>query len=582
MSLFSSHRHTGYHAGDDLQNGPAPVRLDGVRKGAMETGRSRLAITSAVFMVIFGLIGLRMVDVAVLDRNPASPRPVPQARTEPLEMERADITDRNGVILATSLPTVSLYAKATEILDPVEAAEKLVTVLPDLSRDDLVEKLGSSRTFVYLRRNLTPRQHYDVNALGIPGVYFERGERRVYPHGSLAAHIVGMTDIDSKGIAGIEKRFDGILRGEKQPIRLALDVRMQTVMRNELTAAMQKFSAVGAVGVVMDVKSGELVSAVSLPDFDPHEPPAGAHPNLFNRVTSGVYEPGSTFKLFNTALALDTGIATPTTGFDARGSFKYGRHTINDYHGEDRWLTVGEVLMYSSNIGSARMALAAGTPAQRALMGKLGFLSTPQVELPEVGGPLVPNPWREINTITISYGHGLSVSPLQLVAGTAALVNGGEYRSPTLLAGNGESPPGERVIKEKTSEQMRRLMRQTVTEGTGKKADVPGYEVGGKTGTAEKPVDGSYKRKAVLSSFIGAFPMDDPRFVVLVMIDEPKGIKETHNFITGGWTAAPSVARIIAQIAPLAGLQPKAIPTPSPPGKSPIVGQGSKEVAAVE
>jgi cell division protein FtsI (penicillin-binding protein 3) len=582
MSLFARKpRLSGVHAGEDLQNSPAALRLDGVRTRALETGRARLVATAVIFLAAFGVIAVRMIDVAVLDSNPAKPRALPQARTEGLEMERADVTDRNGIILATSLPTVSLYAKAHEILDAREAAQKLVSVLPELNPDDIQAKLTGDRTFVYLRRNLTPRQQYDVNALGIPGLYFEKGERRVYPHGNLAAHIVGMTDIDNKGIAGIEKRFDSALRAGHQSVELSIDIRLQTILRNELLRAVDTFRAVGATGMVMDVHTGEMLSMVSLPDYDPNDPPAGQNDALFNRATKGAYEMGSTFKLFNTAMALESGRITINSSFDATRPLKYGNHEIHDDHAQNRWMSVPEILIHSSNIGSARMALEAGIEFQRSFMGRIGMLQAPALELPEIGGPLVPNPWREINTITIAFGHGLSVTPLQMVAGVSALVNGGIFHPATLLAhGPGQPVPGERVLKAKTSDQIRQLMRMVVTEGTGKKAEISGYEVGGKTGTAEKAVNGSYRKKAVLSSFVAAFPMDAPRYVVLVMIDEPQGTKETYGFITAGWTAAPAAGRIIAQIAPLMGLMPKATPSQVPVAKG--TGHGSREVAAVD
>jgi Cell division protein FtsI/penicillin-binding protein 2 len=585
MSLFPP-RPTppGFHAGEDFGNGPAAVRLDGVRKRALETGRARLTVTALAFLAVYALITVRMIDVAVMDSSPAKPRALPTARTEALEMARADITDRNGVILATSLPTMSLYANGTEILDPREAAAKLVTVLPDLDRADVQAKLSAERPFIWLRRNLTPRQQYDVNALGIPGLYFEKGERRVYPHGNLAAHVVGMADIDSKGIAGIEKRFDQPLRESARPLRLALDVRVQTVVRNELVRAIAEYRALGGLGMVLDIHTGEMLAMVSLPDYDPNDPPAGQNDALFNRASKGAYEMGSTMKLFNTAMALETGRITLNSTFDCTKPLAFAGHTINDDHPLKRWASVPDILVHSSNVGSARMALEAGTEFQRAFMGRIGMLGTPSIELPEVGGPLVPNPWREINTVTISFGHGLSVTPLQLVQGTATLVNGGFHHPVTLLARDGARPvPGDRVLKQKTSDQMRTLMRMVVTEGTGRKADVPGYEVGGKTGTAEKAVNGSYKKKAVLSSFIGAFPMDNPRYVVLASIDEPQGTKETYGFITAGWNAAPTAGRIVAQIAPLMGLMPKAPPPVQvQAGKGNVAGIGSKDLATAD
>lgn len=585
MSLFHRphHHHHGLHPGEDLQNTPGALRLDGVRSRALETGRTRLLVTAVVFLGIFGIIGARMVDVAVLDANPAKPRALPTARTEALEMARADITDRNGSMLASSLPTVSLYARPGEMaearVDLADAARKLASILPDMDAEDVHARLAAGKTFAYLRRNLTPRQQYDVNALGIPGLHFEKGERRVYPHGSLVAHVVGMTDVDNKGIAGIERFFDNRLTGQSEPLALSIDLGIQTVVRTELQKAVTQFSALGATGMVADVRTGELLALVSLPDFDPNDPPAGNSEAMFNRATKGAYEMGSTFKLFNTAMALETGRITLNSSFDATKPLKFGGHTIHDDHAKNRWMTVPEILIHSSNIGSARMALDAGTDFQRQFMSRIGMLHAPSLELPEVGSPQAPNPWRDINTVTISFGHGLSVTPAQLVSGTIALVNGGVFHPLTLVhRPDGQPVPGEVVLKTKTSAQMRQLMRMVVNEGTGKKADVPGYEVGGKTGTAEKAAAGGYKKKAVLSSFIAAFPMDDPRYVVLVMVDEPQGTKETYGFITAGWNAAPAAGRIIAQIAPMLGIAPK--PQADAPQAAKVVSvKGGSDVA---
>ena len=588
MSMFAPKRHRpGFQTGEDLQAGAA-LRLDGVRMQALEAGRSRLVATSALFLIAFAVIGARMLDVSLLERGPSRPVASPQTAPDGLEMERADIADRNGVLLASSLPTVSLHARPDDLrnakVDVETAAAKLVEALPDLDLEETIERLNSSRQFVYLKRNLTPRQQYDVNALGIPGLLFEKGERRIYPHGNLVSHVVGMTDVDNKGIAGIEKRFENALRESHEPLGLSIDIRLQTIVRNELARSVEEFSAVGGTGMVMDVRSGEMLAMVSLPDFDPNDPPPVTDPSMFNRATKGAYEMGSTFKLFNTAMALDNGRATLNSTYDATKPLVFAGHTIHDDHALNRWATIPEILIHSSNIGSARMALEAGTETQRAFMAKIGMLAPPSIELPEVGAPQVPNPWREINTVTIAFGHGLSVTPLQLLSGVSTLVNGGEYHQPTLLARAPDEPtPGIRIIKPKTSEQMRGLMRLVVTDGTGKKADVPGYEVGGKTGTAEKASGGGYRKKAVLSSFVAAFPMDNPRYAVVMMIDEPQATKDTHGFITAGWTAAPAVSRVIAQIAPLMGLMPKTVPpSPAIAGPGGIVIKGSREVAAVD
>lgn len=557
MTLFSNRRsEPEFHPSEDFQTSKAAVRLDGVKARALETGRARLLVASLVFMAAYGGIALRMLDVSVLEHTPDSK---PTAQANPIrmdEMARADIVDRNGVVLATSLPTVSLYARTSELLDTQDAAEKLASVLPDLDVEETQNRLSTAKAFAYLRRNLTPRQEYDVNALGIPGLYFEKGERRVYPHGSLSAHVVGMTDIDNKGVSGIEKRFDQHLTTDHTPLRLSLDIRMQTIVRNEVAQAIAEFSAAGGVGLVMDVKTAEVLAMVSLPDFDPNDPPPATDPSMFNRATKGSYEMGSTFKLFNTAAALDYGTANPSSTYDARAPLHVYDSVIHDTHPEGRWLSVAEILIHSSNIGAARMAMDLGTTNQKSFLTKVGMMAPLSIELPEIGYPQIPNPWREISTVTIAFGHGLSVTPLHLVTGVSALVNGGEYRQPTLLWTE-QPAPGDRIEKQKTSIAMRQLMREVVESGTGKNADVPGYEVGGKTGTAEKAVRGGYAKKSVLSSFIADFPTNDPRYCVLVMVDEPQGTKDSHGFITGGWTAAPAVKRIIAAIAPLTGMEPQ-------------------------
>jgi len=567
MTLFSSRRSVQeFHPSEDFQSSKAAVKLDGVKARALETGRARLLVASLVFIAAYGGIALRMLDVSVLEHSPETKPTAQNKAVAPEDIVRADIVDRNGVVLATSLPTVSLFAKTSELLDTQDAAEKLSSVLPDLDVDETQSRLSSAKAFAYLRRNLTPRQEYDVNALGIPGLYFEKGERRVYPHGNLSAHVVGMTDIDNKGVSGIEKKFDQLLTTEPDPLRLSLDIRMQTIVRNEVASAISEFNAIGGVGMVMDAKTSEVLAMVSLPDFDPNDPPPATDIRMFNRATKGLYEMGSTFKLFNTAAALDYGTSTPTSSYDARAPLHVYDAVIHDAHSEGRWLSVAEILIHSSNIGAARMAMDLGTTNQRNFLTKVGMMSPLSIELPEVGHPQIPNPWREISTVTIAFGHGISVTPLHLVNGVSALINGGEFRQPTLLKTDQPSP-GERIEKAKTSVAMRELMRAVVESGTGKNADVPGYEVGGKTGTAEKAVRGGYAKKSVLSSFIADFPTSDPRYVVLVMIDEPQGTKETHGFITGGWTAAPSVKRIIAAIAPLTGMEPQLQSQQAPPGR---------------
>ncbi|MBT5458992.1 MAG: penicillin-binding protein 2, partial [Rhodospirillaceae bacterium] len=415
----------------------------------------------------------------------------------------------------------------------------------------------SGRGFVWIKRHLTPQQQYKVNRLGIPGLDFQTEERRLYPSGALTAHLLGHTDIDSRGIMGIENQFDAVLSGRQAPLRLSLDLRVQHAMRQELSRSMKEFRAVGAAGIVMDVRNGEVLSMVSLPDFDPNQPDQINDDARFNRATLGVYEMGSTFKIFTTAMVLDSGKITLRGGYDATKPIEVSRFTIRDFHAKKRWLSVPEIFMYSSNIGSVKMVLAVGSQVQRRFLSRIGMLAPSPVEIPEVGAPLVPSRWREINAMTIAFGHGLAVSPMQLVSGVSAMINGGVLYRPTLIKRpDGEPIIGKRVISEKTSEKVRRLLRLVVAHGTGRNAAAKGFLVGGKTGTAEKVVGRRYKTKALMSSFVGVFPMNAPRYVVFAMLDEPTGTKKTFGYATGGWVAAPVVGSVIKRVGPMLGVRP--------------------------
>jgi cell division protein FtsI (penicillin-binding protein 3) len=530
------------------------ARLDGVQKQSIEIGRKRLLIGAGLFVMAFSTIVARVADLTLFKEGY---EPHQASRAQPFVASRANIIDRNGVIMATSLATASLYANPRHILDAKDAAQKLAKVLPELNAADLQTKLSSGKSFIWIKRNLTPKAEYAVNALGIPGLYFLGEERRVYPQVAEAAHIVGYAGTDNRGLAGIEKSFDEELRTSDQPIQLSIDSRVQHVLHEELLAAMTKFSAQGANGLVMDANTGEIIAMVSLPDFDPHNP-VGQNPQaIFNRDTLGVYEMGSTFKLFTVSMALDTHTVTLASTFDAAHPIKVGRFTITDYKGENRWLTVPEVIKYSSNLGAARIAMAAGIEKHREYLQRYGLLSPLQLEIPELGKPEIPNPWREVNTMTIAFGHGLAVTPVHLARGVAAVANGGILHQATLIKRHpGEQVPGVRVITPETSFLMRKLMRLVVTEGTGKLGAVPGYLVGGKTGTAEKTGVGGYKKKSNLSLFVSAFPMTAPRYIVLAMIDDPHGTKDTYGYSTGGWTAAPVVGHVIARTASMLGVQP--------------------------
>ncbi|HJT07498.1 MAG TPA: penicillin-binding protein 2 [Stellaceae bacterium] len=533
----------------------APAGTEGPAQQSLETSQTRLIITGALFCLAFLVIGARLVEVAGFKSGGA--RLAHNHAAERIETSRADIVDRNGVLLATTLTTPSLFANPKQIQDARGVARKLVGVLPDLDESDVYAKLVSDKSFVWIKRQLTPRQELAVNRLGIPGLQFQDEERRIYPKGNLTAHVVGYTGIDNKGLAGMERGLDETLRDRRGPVALSIDVRLQYILRDEIARQVADFNAIGGMGVIMDVNTGEVLALVSLPDFDPNNLSTATPETTFNRVTLGTYEMGSTFKIFNTAMALETHTATLASSYDATQPLHIGRFTIHDDHPQRRWLTVPEIFEYSSNIGSARMAVEAGTDQQKQFLGRLGLLKAPAFELPEIGAPLVPAPWGEVNTMTIAFGHGISVSPLQMATAVSAVVDGGVLHRATLIKHPaGYAPLGQQVLSAQTSETMRRLLRLVVERGTGKLANAPGYLVGGKTGTAEKVSGARYDRKQLLSSFIGAFPITDPRYLVMISIDEPHGNKASAGFATGGWAAAPGVSRVVQRMAPLMGIQP--------------------------
>ena len=524
---------------------------------ALEQSRNRLMVTAAMVALVFSAIGVKLVDATLFSRA-AEPRQRLAAEVDAPPVNRADIIDRNGNLLATSLTTQSLYADPKLISRPDEVARKLTQVLPELDYKELLGKLSDDKKrFVWIKRNMPPKQQAAVHRLGLPGVYFEREERRFYPASNLTSHVVGFTGVDNNGLAGMEQSQNKRLTSDPRPLQLSIDLRLQHILKKELQATVEEFNAIGAAGVVYDVRTGEVMAMVSLPDFDPHDPTGLDPDTLFNRATLGVYEMGSTFKIFNTAMALDTGKMRVSDYFDASKGISIGRFTISDYHNMHRALTMAEVFQHSSNIGSVRMAMQVGVPGQKAFMTKLGFTRPTGLELPESGWPLVPNPWREINAMTISFGHGISVSPMHTVAAAAAMINGGVMHQPTILKRDPGLPvPGDQVVSPHTSDLMRRLFRLVVTEGTAKGAAAQGYVVGGKTGTADKQKGRHYQKNSRMSSFLGAFPMHDPRYVVYVLVDEPKGTKKTYGFATGGWVAAPTAGRIVRQIGPLLGVPP--------------------------
>ncbi len=536
------------------------ARLEGARKQAVETGRNRLVIVAAVFACAFVVLAGRLVHLS--STGDAGGSGLGAGGGGEIGVARAEIRDRKGFLLASDLTTASLYANPRHVLDVADASDRISRVLPGIDRGELFSKLSTSKRFVWVKRHLTPRQQHAVNALGLPGFAFLEERKRVYPQGSLIAHIIGYTGVDNRGLAGIEKRLDDRLGtaardgGAQTPLHLSVDIRVQHVLRSQLAGAMETHRAAGAAGVVLDARDGQILASVSLPDFDPHRADEASEASRFNRASLGIYEMGSTFKIFTVAMALDSGTASLADSFDAREPIRVSRFTIRDDHAQERWLSVPEVFIHSSNIGAARMALDVGAERQREFLGRIGLLRGPSLEVTEVGQPLAPNPWRRISTMTVAFGYGIAVSPIQMASAVASLVNGGTRVVPTFIADrHGTRPVGERVVSAETSEVMRRLMRLNVVEGTGKKAAVPGYLVGGKTGTAEKVGGRGYRRKALRSSFIGVFPAPEPRYVVLAMLDEPKGTKETFGYATAGWTAAPVVGRVIERAAPLLGIE---------------------------
>lgn len=517
--------------------------------------RTRLLIVCCAFVLAFFVIVGRLFDVSLLQRGGGN---FSHTKTSQ-ENFRADIVDRHGELLATSLKTSSLYANARVVLDAKEAADKLMLVLPELNYKETLQRLQSGKGFVWLARHLTPQKQAELMRLGIPGIYFQQDERRVYPHGELFAHVLGYTDIDNHGLAGIERKFNDMLLLKSDPLRLSLDIRVQHVLRDELLAGIDKYSAQGGAGLVMDVRTGEIIAMVSLPDFDPNQVgKMGAQKEgLFNRITLGTYEMGSGFKILNTALYLESGVGHVLTTFDVSAPLRIGRFKVTDFHPIHYPVTVAEILTESSNVGAAKMAIQVGPALQKAFFKKLGFFCSPSLEIPEIGAPLYPKEWSETTMKTAAYGYGIAVSPLQLVIAIAGVINDGMMRYPTLLKTDpGQLYKGVRVVSEKTSAIMRKLLYMVVAQGRGRKAQVKGYLVGGKSGTANTLERGSYKEGSNLTSFVGAFPMSQPQYILFVMIDRPQAIKETYGFNAAGWNAAPVSGKIIRRIAPLLQVVP--------------------------
>ena len=546
----------------EAKSSTAAIVVDSARKATGGRTRNRVVMTMAVFFGIYAAIGGRLVYLGMLDPDSAS-GPVSRVTAS-----RPDIVDRNGEILATDIKTASLFAEPRRIVDPNEVIEKLSTVLPDIEVEQTYHKLKNGAGFVWLKRQLSPKQQNDIMQLGLPGIGFRTEKRRFYPGGETASHILGLTNIDNQGIAGMEKYIDDqgladlqasglAVARDLKPVRLSIDIRVQHIVRDEIVAAMSKYHAIAAGAVVLSVKTGEVIAMASVPDFDPNNPVNALDKDHLNRMSAGLYEMGSTFKTFTTAMALDSGKVTLDSRFDASRPITIGRRTIRDFHGKGRVLTVPEVFIYSSNIGSAKEADVVGIEGHREFLHRLGLLDKMQTELPEVAKPTEPKVWKKVHSITIAFGHGVSTTPLQTAVAAASLMNGGYLMAPTFLVRSAADAleTAKQVVAQKTSEDMRYLYRLNAEKGSGKRAEVPGYRVGGKTGTAEKVVNGRYSSGVRFNAFLAAFPMDDPQYVVLSIVDEPKPEKPGMG-ATAGLNAAPIVANIIRRSASMLGVKP--------------------------
>jgi cell division protein FtsI (penicillin-binding protein 3) len=559
------------------------ARMRALERAERQKAEARLLLLGVVFILGFTTVAGRMALTAAA--VPVEPRD--GVAGEPIHTQRSDIVDRNGAILATNLVTASLYAQPHDMIDPRAAADALAEIFPDLDAAALYNRFTDGRKFAWIKRTVSPEQRQLVHDLGEPGLLFGPRETRLYPNGAVAAHVLGgaafgREGVDAAevvGVAGIERAEDARLRDPEkagEPLRLSLDLAAQTAMEEVLAKGMAEMGAKGAVGILMEADTGQIRALASLPDFDPNLRPAlptsgdPADSPLFNRAAQGRYELGSTFKIFAVAQGLERGAITPKTLIDTKGPMKWGRFTIRDFHNYGPRLSVEEVIVKSSNIGAAHIAIGMGATAQQQFLRQLGLLDVLPVELSEVGraAPLVPARWSDLTTMTISYGHGLAVSPLHLATAYATVANGGLKVKPTLLASDLRPTEADRVISEAHSAQVRDMLRQVVVRGTAKRADVPGYDVGGKTGTADKPTaSGGYARDKTIATFASVFPASDPRFVMVIALDEPTARINGSGFRTAGLTAAPVFAEALRRIAPIMGLRPDM----NPDGEVPLL-----------
>ena len=541
------------------------------QRRALDKARKRILVATCLFVGAYFVLGLKLTWSTVVDPKLPSAAQIaamqPTLSVTPPPPSRADITDRNGTILAVSLPGASLYADPQQVPDPQAAAQLLANAMPGVNVALTAAKLGAGvppdkrKEFVYLDRKLTPQEELAVNSLGIPGVYFENNEKRHYPDGNLAAHILGGVRVDSSGVAGVEQYFNKRLTTDPAPLVLSIDAGIQSIVQSELAAAVKEFQSPGGCAVVMNAHTGEILAMASAPDYDVNDYGAATHDAQFDRCVNGTYEPGSVFKLQTLSMALDSGLVHWWDYFDTTHPLRVGRFQITDFEPAHTWMAMPEILNVSSNIGASRIATILGPKIEQEWYKKQQFFQPLNIQLP---GPPTPqfhplNTWGLATTMTVSFGAGIALSPLQLVTAVLPIVNGGIRYQPTLLAvnPNGPQPQGVRIMKASTSEIMCKMMTNVVLFGTGKNAAVPGYIVGGKTGTAQVVgPDGRYLKHTNNASFLAVFPMNDPQYVVYMLVLQPKPDATTYGFTTGGFIAAPSVGRIIARIGPMLGIMP--------------------------
>ncbi len=548
------------------------VRHEEMRDKSRTRAEGRLLMLGLMFFFAFVAIIGKMGIIA--STEPEEPRTA--LVSNPIINQRANIVDRNGRILATNMDTHALYAQPQMMVDPARAATELAAIFPELDVERLNKDFTGNRKFLWIRRQISPEQMQQVHDIGEPGLLFGPREMRLYPNGPIASHILGgarfgregVNSAEVIGVAGVEKQFDDYLRdpaNEGAPLQLSIDLTIQAAAERVLAGGMMLMNAKGATSILMDVRTGEIISMASLPDFDPNNRPQvlttgdQSDSPLFNRAVQGVYELGSTFKIFAVAQAMELGLVNPDTMIDTKGPMTWGRFRINDFHNYGPQLTTTDVIVKSSNVGTARIALQIGPERQKSFLETLGFLKPTGVELIEAasGRPLQPKQWSEISTMTISYGHGLSASPLHLAAAYSTIANGGLQVTPTLLKQD-HATMGERLISETSADAAVQMLRQVVVRGTASFGEVAGYEVAGKTGTADKPKPtGGYYDDKVIATFASMFPASDPRYVLIVTLDEPVETSGTEPRRTAGWTAVPVAAEMIRRVAPLLGLRPQ-------------------------